>query len=94
MSPTSNNSSKFFFVQSIEESSIIPCCPSIVSISAENLFIFFIMDNFQPIDSSKIKSFKFLVHSELFSFLNKGPLHPFFLSKSTNPCLRDKVACS
>ena len=94
MSPTLNNSSKSNLVQLIDENSIMPLFPSIVSISVEKRFIFLIIDKFHPIDFSNLKSSRFFDQSELFFLFNKGPLHPFFLSNSIKPFLSEIVACS
>ena len=52
ISPTFNKSSNSFFVQVISYILLHPFNLSLVSISAENLFIFFIIAIFQFIDFS------------------------------------------
>src|SRR5210317_2649327 len=93
MSPTLNNSLKFFLVQDISLYSIIPLIFFSVSILALNWFSSLTIATCHPIDCSNKKLFSiFSNQSLLYSIFFNGPLQHFLLSYAINPLRRLSVA--
>ena len=79
-SPTFNISLNSFLIQDIFSYLIIPSTLFSVSISTENLLIFFIIAKFQLIDFSNLNFSILFFQFDIFFSFNNGPRHPFLLS--------------
>ena len=79
MSPIFNISLNSFLIQEIFSYLIIPSILFSVSISIENLLIFFTIANFQLIDFSNLNLSNLSFQLSILVFCN-GPRHPFLLS--------------